>query len=194
MVLPGAQLFPHALLPLYIFEPRYRAMLSWSLEQDRMFCIASMKPGVAEARTAEDFHHLVGIGFVRACVGREDGTSHLVLQGVARVQITDFVQEKPFRIAEVQEVPDRPAPSDEAGEILETLLETCEQLREQSGLTGAIDPQLLRIPDLATITDVLAHALLRSPEDRQAILEMRDVAARGRLLIRILRAHLGDEA
>ena len=46
MVLPNATLFPHALLPLIIFESRYQEMLSWSLEHHRMFCIALMKPGV----------------------------------------------------------------------------------------------------------------------------------------------------
>src|SRR5882757_9451652 len=85
MVLPGAQLFPQVPLPLFIFEPRYREMLTWSLQQDRMFCIASMKLGISEARTTDDFHHIVGLGLVRACVGHDDGTSHLILQGLARM-------------------------------------------------------------------------------------------------------------
>ena len=40
MTLPNAILFPQALLPLYIFEPRYRAMLKDSLENQRMFAVA----------------------------------------------------------------------------------------------------------------------------------------------------------
>ena len=39
MPLPGAVLFPHALLPLYIFEPRYRKMLEHALQQHRIFCV-----------------------------------------------------------------------------------------------------------------------------------------------------------
>ena len=193
MVLPGAQLFPHALLPLYIFEPRYRAMLSWSLEQDRMFCIAPMKPGVEEVRTNDDFHHLVGLGLVRACVGREDGTSHLVLQGVARVRITGMFQDTPFRIAEVREVADDPADSVEAEKLAAQLLETCTQLRAQGGVPQALDPQLLQLEDLGILTDVLAHALLRTPEERQAVLEKLNVAERSCLLNRLLRAHLSAD-
>lgn len=194
MVLPGAQLFPHALLPLYIFEPRYRAMLSWSLEQDRMFCIAPMKPGIDEAQTNDDFHHLVGLGLVRACVGREDGTSHLVLQGVARVRITGFLQDTPFRIAEVREAADAPADSVEAENLAASLLKTYGQLREHGGnVAQALDPQLLQLEDLGTLTDVLAHALLRTPEERQAVLEKLNVAERSRLLNRLLRANLSED-
>ena len=46
MPLPGAVLFPHALLPLYIFEPRYREMLEHALSHHRMFAVATLKPPV----------------------------------------------------------------------------------------------------------------------------------------------------
>jgi Lon protease-like protein len=47
MPLPGAVLFPHALLPLYIFEDRYRDMLEHALQRDRMFSVKLS--GVARA-------------------------------------------------------------------------------------------------------------------------------------------------
>lgn len=75
MVLPGTQLFPNALLPLFIFEPRYRAMLAHALAGPRMFCVASVKPGVLEPSGDDDLHPVAGVGLVRACVGKEDGTS-----------------------------------------------------------------------------------------------------------------------
>ena len=45
MTLPNATLFPQSLLPLYIFEPRYRRMLADSLDTNRMFSVAMQKPG-----------------------------------------------------------------------------------------------------------------------------------------------------
>src|SRR6187455_127874 len=45
MTLPSATLFPQALLPLYIFEPRYRKMLADALKGPRMFSVAMQKPG-----------------------------------------------------------------------------------------------------------------------------------------------------
>jgi len=45
MTLPNATLFPQALLPLYIFEPRYRQMLADALHSNRLFAVAMQKPG-----------------------------------------------------------------------------------------------------------------------------------------------------
>jgi Lon protease-like protein len=71
-------------------------MLAWSLEHHRMFCIALMKPGLNDARTSDEFHHIGGLGLIRACVGHEDGTSHLILQGMVRVEMTRFRPGAPF--------------------------------------------------------------------------------------------------
>src|SRR4029450_6817725 len=99
MPLPGALLFPHALLPLYIFELRYRQMLKHALAHHRMFCVALIKPGCADWQSTADFFHTAGVGLIRACVERSDGTSNLILQGLERVQFRDFEQETPFALA-----------------------------------------------------------------------------------------------
>jgi Lon protease-like protein len=101
MPLPGALLFPHALLPLYIFEPRYRQMLKHALSHHRMFCVALIKPHCTAWQSAADFFHTAGVGLIRACVDRGDGTSNLILQGLERVRFTDFEQEAPFPIARI---------------------------------------------------------------------------------------------
>ena len=194
MVLPGAHLFPHALLPLYIFEPRYREMLAWSLEQHRMFCIAPMKPGISEARSVADFHHIVGLGMVRACVGRDDGTSHLVLQGIARVKIIGFLQDAPFRIAEMRELPSEPASARESEGLTTRLLEVCTLLRAGGAkVPEALDQQLSQIEDPALLSDIIAQTFLRDPEQRQTVFEELRVAPRTRLLIRYLLAENPDE-
>lgn len=190
MVLPNATLFPHALLPLFIFEPRYRKMLAWALEHHRMFCIALMKPGVTEARDVDDFHHVAGLGLIRACVSHEDGSSHLVLQGVARVEFTEFVQEKPFRMARLREVESEPASSEE-GEVLSAqVLEFCAHYQAQGAMIPeTLDQQLANVDDPAVLCDIVAHTFVRDPFRRQTVLEMQRVADRLRALIK----HLGDE-
>src|SRR3954466_14827395 len=75
MPLPGALLFPHALLPLHIFEPRYREMLEHSLGEHRMFSVAPIRPQRNQWKSTEDFFHVAGVGLIRACVGGKDGTS-----------------------------------------------------------------------------------------------------------------------
>jgi Lon protease-like protein len=193
MVLPGAQLFPHALLPLFIFEPRYRAMLAWSLQEHRMFCIAPMKPGVSEAHSQSDFYHIVGLGLVRACVGREDGTSHLVLQGLARVQLTGFLQEAPFRIAQLRELPSVPASPAVTDNLNARLLEACTLLRAHGAtVPDALDQQLAKIEDPAMLSDVVAHTFLRDSDQRQVVFEEQRVDVRVRLLVDFLLSELPD--
>src|SRR4029077_9213648 len=95
MPLSSTVLFPHALLPLYIFEPRYREMLEHALNHQRMFCVTLVKPSCPDWHAPEDFFHLATVGLIRACVGRGDGTSNLILQGLQRVRLTEFEQETP---------------------------------------------------------------------------------------------------
>ena len=65
MTLPNAILFPQALLPLYIFEPRYRAMLKESLENQRMFAVAL--PNTSSNPSSVP-HRIAGVGLIRACM------------------------------------------------------------------------------------------------------------------------------
>ena len=93
MTLPSATLFPQALLPLYIFEPRYRQMLADMLKTDRMFSVAMQKPG----NKRESPCHVAGLGLIRVSVAHQDGTSHLILQGLTRVELVETVQTRPYR-------------------------------------------------------------------------------------------------
>ncbi len=187
MVLPDALLFPNALLPLLIFEPRYRAMLAWSLEQQRMFCIAPMKPGIVEARSADDFHHTVGLGLIRACVAHDNGTSHLVLQGISRVRITGFRQETPFRIADLEVLRSASAPRPQREGLTTRLLEVCAYLRARgAAVPEQLDQQLAQIDDPTVLADIVAHTFLRDAERRQEVFEELDVATRADLLVRHL--------
>src|SRR5947209_14579419 len=104
MPLPGAVLFPHALLPLYIFESRYQEMLKYALSHHRMFAVATLKPPRAQWNSSNDFFQIAGVGLIRACVGRGDGTSNLILQGLERVRFTDFETEEPFPIATIEKL------------------------------------------------------------------------------------------
>jgi Lon protease-like protein len=191
MVLPGASLFPHALLPLYIFEPRYREMLAWSLERDRLFCIAPLKGGITEALTDDDFHHTVGLGLVRACVQREDGTSHLMLQGVARVRLTGFAQETPFRLAELRELRSTPAEPLHNELLVSKLREVLAKLRDSGvRVPEALEGQLAQIEDAGVLGDIVAHSFLRKAQHRQDVFEELRAGERLRLLIRHLTAEM----
>ncbi len=189
MVLPGALLFPHALLPLFIFEPRYRAMLAHCLAGSRMFCVGLIKPGVEDAASADDFFHVAGCGLVRACVGKDGGTSNLILQGLARVRMTGFVQEEPFRIAEIEPIPSQEGNLVETEALGAKVLELCEH--EQFKERGVQIPgQMVQLANLDMLADLVAPTFISHPFRRQKLLEEPSVPARLRLLIKFLGAEL----
>ena len=191
MVLPNALLFPHSLLPLRIFEDRYREMLAWCLEKHRMFCVALMKRGVIEAASPDDFHHVVGLGLVRACIAKDDGTSNLVLQGLSRVKLIGFLQKKPFYIAELRELRSNPPEPHESEPLSAKLLRLCEMLHSVgTPVPEGFDEQISKIEDPEVLSDVVAHTFLRDPFRRQDVLEELRVGERMRLLIRHLNAEM----
>jgi Lon protease-like protein len=195
MPLPGAVLFPHALLPLYIFEPRYREMLEHALKHDRMFSVALIKPTCPEWHAAEDFFHLATVGLIRACVGRGNGTSNLVLQGLHRVRFTRFEQEIPFPVAKIDIV----EPNDEATVETEALGEKVIELyrklkRAGRRLPQKVDRYLAQLGDLEMLADLIASTFVDDSLRRQKMLEESSLNQRLRLLITFLQDEIGSAA
>ena len=190
MPLPGALLFPHALLPLYIFEPRYREMLTHALHHHRMFSVALVRPNHSEWQTSADFFHVSTAGLVRACVERADGTSHLILQGLRRVRFTSFVQEKPFPIARIETLPSDDAASLQTTALGAKVLELYERFKGSGRqLPAKVDHYLSGLSDPEMLADLMAFTFISDPLRRQEVLEELSINQRLRLVIQ----YLGEE-
>jgi len=196
MPLPGAVLFPHALLPLYIFEPRYREMLEHALKRDRMFSVALIKPSCPEWHAPEDFFHFATVGLIRACVGRGDGTSNLVLQGLHRVRFTSFERETPFPVAKIDIVESSDDETTVESEALaEKVLELYRKLKRAGRrLPPKVDRYLAQLDDLEMLADLIASTFVDDPLRRQKMLEESSVNQRLRLLITFLQDEIGSAA
>ena len=195
MPLPGAVLFPNALLPLYIFEPRYRDMLEHALQHDRMFSVTLIKPSCAEWRAPEDFFHFATVGLIRACVGRGDGTSNLVLQGLHRVRFTGFEQETPFPVAKIDIVESSDDTTVETEALGEKVLELYRKLKRAGRrLPPKVDRYLAQLGDIEMLADLVASTFVEDPLRRQRILEEQSVNERLRLLITFLQDEIGSAA
>ena len=101
MTLPNATLFPQALLPLYIFEPRYRKMLKDCAAGSKFLAVSLLKQGWEKKCEPVPSHAIVGVGYIRAVFENPDGTSHILLKGVGRAQIVRYLQRHPYRIAKI---------------------------------------------------------------------------------------------
>ena len=199
MTLPNATLFPQALLPLYIFEPRYRQMLADALHSNRMFAVAMQKPG----STRESPSSVAGLGLIRVSVGHRDGTSHLILQGMMRIGLEEAVRYKPYRVHRIRTLETPPCDSVTADALLAKVREL---LEERMGLglplqfpgvpapPGGSAEEILKhldsIDDPEEAADQVCCAVLAGADERQAILETVDVETRLRRLIQFLLAEI----
>jgi ATP-dependent Lon protease len=206
MTLPNATLFPQALLPLYIFEPRYRQMLSDALHSNRMFSVAMQKPGSGREIPAP----VAGLGLIRVSVAHRDGTSHLILQGLARVELEETVRYKPYRIQRIRPMQTPPCDNVKVDALLAKVKELLEERlklglpfpfpvmssgqKEGKDAPGLPPQEILKYLDAITdpeqAADLVSCAVLPGAEDRQTILATVDVEARLRRLIHFLLAEI----
>jgi len=212
MILQSVTLFPQALLPLYIFEPRYRRMLADALEADRLFCVAMQKPACSRETPVS----VAGLGLIRVSVEHRDGTSHLILQGIARVELLETVRYRPYRVQRLRVLP-RTACNDLAVDALVAKVRELVAARLNLGLPfpfpvapepgaalgGLKTPpafpaqemlkylQELKNPE--HVVDLVSCAVLRGATERQTILETVDLESRLRHLIRFLMAEIGQQ-
>ncbi len=195
MPLPGAVLFPHALLPLYIFEPRYQEMLQYALSHHRMFAVATLKPPQAQWNSADDFFDIAGVGLIRACVGRGDGTSNLILQGLERVRFIEFEKEEPFPIAMIEKLEPDVQLSVETEALATKVLELYSKFKGHGRqLPEKVDRYLSDLGDPEMLADLVASTFVSDTSRRQQILEELSVNQRLRLLIQFLRDESGNAA
>ena len=188
MPLPGALLFPHALLPLYIFEPRYRDMLEHALSHHRIFSVALVKPDRDEWESPADFFHVAGVGLIRACVERDDGTSNLILQGLERVRFTSFAQDAPFPIASIEPLESDSETSVETEALAAKVVELYSKIKGGSrALPEKVDRYLSDLSDPEMLADLVASTFINDALRRQRVLEELSVNQRLRLVIQSLR-------
>jgi ATP-dependent Lon protease len=188
MVLPQTVFFPHHLLPLHIFEPRYRAMVRSALEGPRMFAIA-MDPQKTDPHTRPP--RVGSLGLIRSCVLQADGTSNLVLQGIARVRLDHLVQTQPYLIATPEPLDDPEEASATATVIREALhakiLEKVEKFDDPAlPSLEEVKSFLQHLDDLHSFVDLLSGCFVRDPLQRQKLLEEVSLTERLRLLLNLL--------
>jgi len=174
--LPDVVLFPQEVLPLHIFEPRYRMLLRTVMAEDRRFGVVRWDP--QEQRMAD-----VGCcAEIIHCQTQEDDRSNIVTMGQQRFRVLDIVREAPFRVGLVSWIEDA---SDGDHDDLHALAdEVATALRDVVELTGKLvgKPAVLPndIPDLPRELSFWIGAHLGGPvaDHQQALLELTDTEER----------------
>ena len=173
--LPGVVLLPGTLLPLHIFEPRYRAMVADALAGDQTIGMAMLKPGWERAGATPAIFPIGGAGRIVASEELPDGRYDIVLEGEFRYRVLDEAPPAPYRIARVEEIRSLPFPT--ADEAARVGRQAARIFRE---IAGAMSLPPLPEEDLPAerLASELALRLRYEPTELQSLLETDAVSAR----------------
>ena len=183
--LSGAMLYPGLRLPLHIFEPRYRAMVSDALARDRR--IGMIQPRAEVLKRPEDETPLCDVG----CLGHieevealDDGRFNILVEGVARFRtLRELTVTTPFRQVEAELLPER---EDETLASVERALfeREARAFADAQGYRVNWD-EVIRLDDISLINGVSQIAPFDAAS-KQALLEADGVSDRCRLLVQLM--------
>ena len=182
--LPNVVLFPRMLLPLHIFEPRYRAMVKDALASDRIIGMVLLRPGYESNYAGRPPVYPIGCaGLITHSEPLPDGRFNIVLRGLEKFRMTGEEDGQPYRLAQVEALAEMVTDDDKTQmhqhrRRLERLLAAA----MERGTDSKLSPN---VPD-DDLVNALAQYLALEPIERQALLECDGVLSRCGALIELL--------
>jgi len=179
--LPDMVLFPSALLPLHIFEPRYRDMMADVLAGTELLAVVRLRPGYqADYHGRPPVYSTAGVGRCIAADRLPDGRYNIMLRGVGRIHIEqELPPTKSYRQVRGQLLPDaRSTRSEGLADQHRGLVALCDRLADVVAEGEPLRHLARAAEGPGECADVVASALVRDADLRQTLLELLDPADR----------------
>ena len=183
----GTVVFPLAVVPLNVGLERSIRMVDDVMRGNRMLALVAQRGDEPQQAGPEDLYTIGTAAIIHQLMRAPDGTVRLIVQGLERIRLLDFVATEPYLVARVEAAPDRMSPGVETEGLRRAVLDLFRRL-------VALIPE---VPDevgaaAETVTDprqvayLVASTGLLDGAARQEILELEPVEAKLRRLIEIL--------
>jgi Lon protease-like protein len=177
-------LFPGVSRPLYIFEPRYRAMVADALKGDRIIGMTMLKPGYeADYQGRPPIYPIGCAGVITDVEELSGGRFNIVVRGLVKFQVTGEDDSRSYRLARVVAVPEVFDEAERAA--LHKQRQRLEALVTK-GSDSKIPPE---VPD-EEVVNTLAQYVPMEGAERQTLLELKSVPLRAKALIDLIEAKL----
>ena len=185
--LPNLVLFPNIVVPLHIFEERYKLMINSCIDRTELFGLVLLRSGASDE--SEDAIHRVGVTARLIEVDRlDDGRLNSLCEGESRFRIYRFTQQIPFWKAAIDFFEDNEHHSAEPS-LYEQVAELYRSVAELSAKLSGSERLELALPDSpADLSYMVSYVLDIDSEEKQKLLEMTSTAERMLMLV----AHLTD--
>jgi len=182
--------FPNTLLPLHIFEPRYKEMVNAAINNEKIIGMALLKPGwESDYYGNPDVFDVIGMGRIVSSEVFEDGKINIILYGLKRAKIQEIITDLPYRLARVSIMDNNHDAGEEIyrSKIEELIYKWNLYLNEkQKAHRININTKL----PLENLTDALASLIFSNVFDKQRLLEETNVLKRAEIIIDDLQTRL----
>jgi Lon protease-like protein len=173
-------LFPGAMLPLHIFEPRYRQMIRDALESHRALAVVLIQnPALVDEHGHPAIAEVAGAGVIVDHAELPSGRFNVLVRGRARVRIAELPFVEPYRRAEaiILNPPAIDVPQIDITALISAASAFTARVRERD---PSFEFPLPRDVPASQIADLCAHHLVLDARERQQILETLDPVSRVR--------------
>ena len=183
--------FPDTLTPLAVGQERSIRLINDVLGGDRMLVMVASRDPESDAPGPEQLYAVGVVGTVARMLKVPDGTLRILVQAGPRVRLTGFPAEQPYLVAAVAEEPDVVLEGPELTALMRNVQETFSRIIEDVPyLPEELQVAVANLDDPSALSHLIAGALRIKTEEKQQLLEERDVALRLRRLSEILAREL----
>jgi ATP-dependent Lon protease len=183
--------FPDTLTPLAVGQERSIKLVNDVLSGERSLVLVASRDPEIEAPGPEDVYDVGVVGQIARMIRVPDGTIRILVQTSQRVRLGDFVAEKPYLVARIEELPDELEPSPELEALVHSVKNTFSQIIEQIPyLPEELQLAVTNVDDPSMLSHLIGGALRIATEEKQELLEEVNVTKRLRRLAGILAREL----
>ncbi len=178
--LPDVTFFPNTLLPLHVFEARYRAMVMDVLARDRRLAVVKLVPGFEAAYAGKPaVHPVAGVGEIVSWERLATGRYNILLKGESRIRIeAERPSDTLYRIVAAQKLEEAVPTTDVSAAVARIRAACGRLLRALERPPDLLDTALAEGQAPGVIADRIAAAVVPDPALRQELLETLDVTRR----------------
>jgi ATP-dependent Lon protease len=184
-------IFPLAVAPLTVGRARSVRLVDDVMRLNRFVGLALQRPEVTEDPGPDDLHRIGTIGIIHQLARGTDGSLRIVVQGLERIRIQEYVSTDPYPVARIQTVPDQWVPSTEADALRRAAVDL---FRRVVGLAGDLPDEVAvaaeNLSDPRQVAYLIASVIPLEAAVRQEILELDPMERKLRRLVDLLQRDL----
>jgi Lon protease-like protein len=174
--LPNVVQFPGVIIPLHVFEPRYRSLVKDTLAQDARIALTLLQPGYEnDYYGAPEVHRVTCAGQIISHQEQPDGRFYMTVMGLGRIRLQEQIQTTPYRKFLAVPLAEGSVNEASAAMQIQTFFACVQRLSQKLPEVAKAMKDLLPAKDHpGHLADVAASIFMNEPPQRQSILEILD--------------------